>query len=70
MSHVFICYMNSFINQIHVFILSLCLSYAGTNNQKKELFVMAVALLLAKHFLEISRLSHQQRSGPFMLFIA
>jgi hypothetical protein len=42
--------MNSFIKQIHVFILSLCLSYAGTNNQKKELFVMAVHSPTGKAF--------------------
>jgi hypothetical protein len=42
--------MNSSFNQIHVFILSLYLSYAGTINQKKELFVMAVRFPTVKTF--------------------
>ncbi len=48
--HVFMCYMNSCINQFHVFMSSLYLSYAGTNNQKNELFVMAVRSLTGKTF--------------------
>jgi hypothetical protein len=44
--------------------------HAGTNNQKKELFVMAVRSPTGKTFPEISLLSHQQRSGSSMLFIA
>ncbi len=42
--------MNSSINQIHVFMSSLYLSYAGTNNQKKELFLMAVCSPTGKTF--------------------
>jgi hypothetical protein len=48
--HVFICYVNSYINQIHVFMSSLYLFYAGTNNQKNELFVMAVRSHTGKTF--------------------
>ncbi len=42
--------MNSYINWIYVFTLSLYFFYAGTNNQKKELFVMAVCSPTGKTF--------------------
>jgi hypothetical protein len=42
--------LNSCINQIHQFISSLYFFYAGTNNQKKKLFVMAVCFPTGKTF--------------------